>query len=110
MVEKDALPTLAREFPRLPFHGRVAADRFARDASSLDKRVHSLALSRRPGRLHRGRADSEIGERIASSGDEFWIDYARSGVGNSKLSPNMIDSAYACGRRPQLDEDRRNDR
>ncbi len=77
--------------------GYVAANPFANDAATVPKMLH-LVLTREP--LKSGAAEelakkAQAGERVIVAGGALWIDYGANGVGNSKLTPLIIDKA--CG-------------
>jgi uncharacterized protein (DUF1697 family) len=75
----------------------VSANPFAGDAKALPNKLH-LYLSR--DRLSSGAAKileqrAQSGVRIHTAGGALWIDYGKSGVAGSKLTPALIDKA--CG-------------
>jgi uncharacterized protein (DUF1697 family) len=77
--------------------GYVAANPFANDAAAVPKMLH-LVLARdplKPGAAEVLAAKAQAGERMILAGDALWIDYGANGVGNSKLTPAVIDKA--CG-------------
>jgi uncharacterized protein (DUF1697 family) len=79
------------------WRGYIAANPFAADAAAVPKMLH-LVLTRDPLKPSAGAElaqKAQAGERVVSAGGALWIDYGASGVGNSKLTPALIDKA--CG-------------
>ncbi len=94
----------------------MAANPFANDAATVPKMLH-LYLSRDPpksGAVAELAQKAQAGERVVLAGGALWIDYGVNGVGNSKLTPLLIDKACgspATGRNlEQRRENRRDDR
>jgi uncharacterized protein (DUF1697 family) len=77
--------------------GYIAANPFAADAATVPKMLH-LVVARdtpRPSAAAELAQKAQAGERMALTGGALWIDYGVNGVGNSKLTPHLIDKA--CG-------------
>jgi uncharacterized protein (DUF1697 family) len=77
--------------------GYIAANPFADDPAAVPKMLH-LVLTRDPLKPSAAEAlaqKAQAGQRVASAGGALWIDYGVNGVGNSKLTPHLIDKA--CG-------------
>ncbi len=75
----------------------IEANPFAGDANALGKMVH-LCLTRetlKASAAHDLRERAKAGERIEQVDGNLWIDYADSGIADSKLTPATIDKA--CG-------------
>jgi len=77
--------------------GYIAANPFANDPAIIPKMLH-LVLTRdslKPSAVAELAQKAQAGERVALAGGALWIDYGVNGVGNSKLTPLLIDKA--CG-------------
>jgi uncharacterized protein (DUF1697 family) len=79
------------------WRGYIAANPFAADAATVPKMLH-LVLARdslKPSAAAELAQKAQAGERVALAAGALWIDYGVNGVGNSKLTPLLIDKA--CG-------------
>jgi len=74
------------------------ANPFAGDPKAISKMVH-LAMPRealKPGAVETIAGKAADGERVRAAGGALWIDYGENGVGQSKITPGLIDKAAGC--------------
>lgn len=87
-----SVPVMVRSLEE--WRGYIAANPFAEAAMERPNLV-LMALSKLPLAADAARTIQDratLGERVIAAGGALWFDYAQ-GVGNSKLTPNLIDKA-----------------